>query len=158
MAPAIPNSPRRDSSSFLQVADAFLSAEGLPFAKILSASRMEGIFRKHDGLFGLHGVYTTAIVVWSFLSQVLRDGKEASCQAAVARVVGYCEGQGLAAPTGDTGDYCRARAKLPVAALRELSCDVANQLEQEAEESWLWKGKHHAKLIEVLRSRCPTPR
>jgi hypothetical protein len=25
-------------------------------------------------LFGLHGVYTTAIMVWSFLSQVLREG------------------------------------------------------------------------------------
>jgi hypothetical protein len=28
-------------------------------------------------------------MVGSFLSQVLRDGKEASCQAAVARVVGH---------------------------------------------------------------------
>jgi hypothetical protein len=30
-------------------------------------------------------------VLWSFLSQVLRDGKEASCQAAVARLVAYCQ-------------------------------------------------------------------
>lgn len=155
MVPAIPNSPRRDSSSFQKVVDAFLSAEGLPFAEILSAARIEGIFRKHGGLFGLHGVYTTAIVVWSFLSQVLRDGKEASCQAAVARVVGYCEQQGLDAPTADTGDYCRARVKLSVAALRELSCDVADQLEQEADERWLWRGKHHAKLIDGFTFTMP---
>ena len=31
---------------------------------------------------------TTVVMVWSFLGQVLRDGKEASCQAAVARVIG----------------------------------------------------------------------
>lgn len=155
MIPAIPNSPRRDSGSFQRVVDAFLSGEGLPFAEILSATRIERIFRKHDALFGRHGVYTTAIVVWSFLSQVLRDGKEASCQAAVARVVGYCQQQGLDTPTADTGDYCRARAKLSVAALRELSCDLAGQLEQEAEGSWLWKGKHHAKLIDGFTLTMP---
>jgi hypothetical protein len=53
MVPAIPNSPRRDSSSFQKVVDAFLSAEGLPFAEILPATRIEGIFRNHSGLFGL---------------------------------------------------------------------------------------------------------
>lgn len=155
MVPAIPNSPLRGSSSFQKVADAFLSAEGLPFAEIVSATKIEEIFRKHGGLFGLHGVYTTAMVVWSFLSQVLRDGKEASCQAAVARVVGYCQQQGLDAPTADTGDYCRARAKLSVTALRELSCDVADQLERGAEASWLWKGKHHAKLIDGFTFTMP---
>jgi hypothetical protein len=29
------------------------------------------------------------MMLWSFLSQVLRDGKEAACQAAVARVISY---------------------------------------------------------------------
>ncbi len=155
MVPAIPDSRRPNSSGFQKVVAAFLSGEGLPFAEILSAARIERIFRKHGGLFGLHGVYTTAIVVWSFLSQVLRDGKDASCQAAVARVVGYCEQQGLDTPTADTGDYCRARAKLPLAALRELSCDVADELEHEADASWLWKGKHHAKLIDGFTFTMP---
>jgi putative transposase len=155
MASLLPDSSPRDSLSFQKVVDAFLSAESLPFAEILSATKIEEIFRKHGGLFGLHGVYTTAMVVWSFLSQVLRDGKEASCQAAVARVVGYCEQQGLDAPTADTGDYCRARAKLSVAALRDLSCDVADELEREADESWLWKGEHHAKLIDGFTFTMP---
>ncbi|MCA9185707.1 MAG: hypothetical protein R3E01_09945 [Pirellulaceae bacterium] len=85
MSFGIPNSPRRDSRGFQKVVDAFLNCDGLPFAEILSAERIERIFAKHDCLFGLHGIYTTAIMVWSFLSQMLRDGKEASCQAAVAR-------------------------------------------------------------------------
>ena len=91
MAGFLPDSPPPGSGSFRQVADAFLAGEGLPFAHILSAERMERVFAKHGCQFGLHGVYTTAIMVWSFLSQVLRDGKEASCQAAVARVVSYCQ-------------------------------------------------------------------
>ena len=159
MGTAIPNSPRRDSLSFQKVADAFLAGDGLPFAEILSAERIERIFVKHGCLFGLHGVYTTAIMVWSFLSQVLRDGKEASCQAAVARVVSYCEQQGLRSPTEDTGDYCRARAKLSEAALHDLSCEVAEELEQAAQSNWLWKGRLHAKLIDGFTFTMPdTPK
>ncbi len=118
----LPGSPRRGSSSFRRVADAFLTRQGLPFAEILSAQRIERVFARYGNLFRLHGVYTTAVMVWSFLSQVLRDGKEVSCQAAVARVVSHCQQGGSAAPTTETGDYCRARAKLSAAALHALSC------------------------------------
>ena len=112
MATLIPNSPQRGSRGFQKVVAVFLAGSGLPFAEILSAERIAHIFARHDCLFGRHGVYNTAIMVWSFLSQVLRDGKEASCQAEVARVVSYCEQARLNSPTQDTGDYCRARAKL----------------------------------------------
>jgi Transposase DDE domain len=155
MATFIPDSPSPGSGSFRQVVAAFLSGEALPFAHVLSAERIERIFAKHGCQFGLHGVYTTALMVWSFLAQVLRDGKEASCQAAVARVVCYCEQAGLAAPTEDTGGYCRARAKLSEAALHELSVEVAEELEQAADERWLWKGQLHAKLIDGFTFTMP---
>ena len=92
--------------------DAFLAQPGLPFASLLSAERIERIFAKHDALFGMHGVYNTAVMWWSFLGQVLHDGKEAACQSAVARVVSYCLQVEDVPPTSDTGDYCRTRAKL----------------------------------------------
>ena len=155
MAALIPDSPPRGSRGFQKVVDAFLGGPGLPFAEILSAGRIERIFARHDCLFGRHGVYSTAIMLWSFLSQVLRDGKEASCQSAVARVVSYREQAGLSSPTQDTGDYCRARAKLSEAALHELSGEVAEELEQAADESWLWKDKHHAKLIDGFTLTMP---
>ena len=62
MAGAIPSSPGRDSRSFQKVVDAFLGGEGLPFAEVLSAERIERIFQKHDGLCGLfsHKSYATA--------------------------------------------------------------------------------------------------
>ena len=154
MSSAIPNSPSRGSSSFQKVADAFLAGKGLPFAGILSAQRIERVFAKHGCLFGLHGIYTSAIVVWAFLAQVLRDGKEASCQSAVAHVVSYCEQAGISAPSDDTGDYCRARAKLSEAALHELCCELACELEDRADESWLFKGKH-PKLIDGFTFTMP---
>lgn len=154
----IPNPHDRRSRSFQHVVDSFLAGDGLPFSHILSADRIESVFVKHGCRFGLHGVYTTAIVVWSFLGQVLRDGKEASCQSAVAHVVTYCEQTGINPPTSDTGDYCRARAKLSEAALHDLSCEVADELEEAADESWLWKGKH-AKLIDGFTFTMPdTPK
>jgi len=155
MAAFLPDSPPPGSGNFQKVVAAFLAGAGLPFSHVLSAERIERVFAQHDCQFGLHGVYTTAIMVWSFLSQVLRDGKEASCQAAVARVVSYCQHQGLPAPTEDTGDYCRARAKLSAVALRDLSCEVAQELEQAAEANWLWKGRHHAKLLDGFTFTMP---
>ena len=155
----IPNSPHGCPSSFQQVVSAFLTQPGLPFANILSADRIQRVFAKHGCQFGQYGVYTTAVMVWSFLSQVLRDGKEASCQAAVARVVSQCEQTGLDAPTHDTGDYCKARAKLSEKALHELSNEVAEELEQAADASWLWKDRHHPKLIDGLTFTMPdTPK
>lgn len=158
MSQLMPNFGRQGRSNFQAIVNAFLGQDGLPFARILSAERIERIFAKHDSVFGMHGVYTTAVMVWSFLSQVLRDGKEASCQAAVARVVCYCEEQEIPTPTSDTGDYCRARAKLSEAALHELSCVVADEAEQATAEDWLFQGKH-AKLIDGFTFTMPdTPK
>ncbi len=150
----IPNSPHQGSGNFQQIAAAFLARPDLPFADLVSAERIERVFEKHNALFGQHGVYSTSIIVWAFISQVLQDGKEASCQAAVARVVSYCLQAGTKAPTSDTGDFCKARAKLPEAALRELCREVATELEDKADDAWLWKGMH-AKLIDGFTFTMP---
>jgi len=54
-----------------------------------SNERIQRIFADHDNLFGLNAVYSTITVTWAFLAQVLRDGKEASCRAAVAGIVAW---------------------------------------------------------------------
>jgi hypothetical protein len=142
----IPDSAPSGSSRFQKIVDAFLAPAGLPFAGVLSAERIERIFAQHGNLFGGGAIYSTALMVWSFLGQVLRDGKKASCQAAVARVVTYCHQQRMAAPTAD---YCKARAKLSEAALWDLAREVAAAVEQQADAKWLWKGRH-AKLGDGL--------
>jgi putative transposase len=151
---SLPDPLEKGGASFRQVVDAFLSQPGLPFAGVLSAERVERIFTKHGNLFGGNGIYSTAVVVWAFLGQVLRDGKEAACQMAVANIVTYRLMLGEAVPTSDTGDYCRARAKLSEAALRDTACEVAAEVEDRADAAWLWKGLH-AKLIDGFTFTMP---
>ena len=151
---AISNSGNSGSKSFQKIVDAFLTQPGLPFANVLSAERIERVFAKHGNLFATEGIYSTAVMVWAFIGQVLRDGKEASCQAAVACVVSYCLQRQIASPTSDTGDYCKARAKLSEAALRDLAREIAAEVEEQADPSWLWKG-WHAKLIDGFTFTMP---
>lgn len=150
---SVPDFHAQRPSGFRRIAEAFLSQPGLPFTRLLSAERIERMFAKHGNLFG-GSVYSTAVMVWSFLGQILRDGKEASCQAAVARVVVHQQQTGGATPTSDTGDYCRARAKLSEDALHGLSAEIAAEVEQQAEPGWLWKGRH-AKLVDGFTFTMP---
>ena len=92
----IPSGGHGGTGDFGQIVEAFLLRPGLPFAEVLSAERIERIFARHGNLFGLDSVYSTIVVVWAFLGQVLRDGKEASCQSAVARIVTHQHQQGRA--------------------------------------------------------------
>ena len=64
------------STEFRRVTAAFLSQPGLPFASVLSAERIGRIFARHGNLFGLDQIYSTAVMVWSFLCQLLHDGSE----------------------------------------------------------------------------------
>ena len=143
------------SSGFRRVVDVFLAGAGLPFSQILSAERIERICGAQGCLFGQNRIYSTPVVLWAWLSQVLRDGKEAACQAAVASIVAACLERGEAPPTEDTGDYCRSRAKLAPQALKAISREVAEELEQAAEPGWLWKGTHHAKLVDGFTFTMP---
>lgn len=136
----ISHRPVYRSFSFADALQPFLLQDGLPFSQVLAPERIATVFQKHRSLFG--GIYTTAITLWAFIGQVLRDGKQAACQAAVANVVAYCQLTGKPAPTHDTGDYCVARAKLSEHALRELSCDVAADAQSDADSAWLWQGRN----------------
>ena len=83
-----------------------------------------------DALIAQDDLFSTPIVLWAFLAQVLGDGKEAACSAAVSNIAAYLMQTGRKPPSGDTGDYCRARAKLSLPALRRLVTESARQLEE----------------------------
>ena len=136
------------------VAEPFAHGDGLPFAGVLSAELIEQAFRQQGSLFGQDDIFSTQIVLWAFLAQVLRDGKGAACAAAVADIATYMLQIGQRPPSGDTGDYCRARAKLSLSALQSLVGDSAKQQETEADESWLWNGLH-TKLVDGFTFTMP---
>jgi putative transposase len=136
------------------VLEPFLQQPGLPFSQVLPAEAVERAFAESGGLFGQRDIFSTPIVLWAFLAQALRDGKGAACAAAVADIATYMQQAGLPVPSGDTGDYCRARAKLNLPALRALTLQPAEQLEHGAERSWLWHGLH-PKLVDGFTFTMP---
>ena len=145
---------RKGKNPFAVIADSFLHDPGLPFASVLDAETIHRVFREEEALFGPADLFSTQIVLWAFLAQTLRDGKGVACASAGADIATYLLQTGQRPPSGDTGDYCRARAKLKLTALQCLVREVAGQLEDRAEAAWLWKGLH-AKLVDGFTFTTP---
>jgi len=141
-------------NDFSLIADTFLRSPGLPFASVLDTEAIQRIFCEEEALFGQDDIFSTQIVLWAFLAQTLRDGKGVACAAAVADIATYLLQMGQRPPSGDTGDYCRARAKLKLAPLQRLVRESADELEAEAPTPWLWKGRH-AKLVDGFTFTMP---
>jgi hypothetical protein len=150
----VPDSTIAGNAGFHDVLEPFLQLSGLPFADVLSADAIEQAFATRHALFATDDVFSTAIVLWAFLAQVLRDGKGAACAAAVADIAAYAQQSGRPVPCGDTGDYCRARAKLDPAVLRTLVRQTARRLDAAAHQEWLWHGRH-AKLVDGFTFTMP---
>jgi putative transposase len=128
--------------SFVQALAPFHQDEGLPFAAVLPVAVVEQAFAEEGVDFGAtaHAVFTPAVTLWAFLSQVLE--KDKSCRAAVSRVLAWRLAEGLPPCSQDTAAYCRARPKLPATVLKRLALEVGRNLETQAPKDWLWQGRH----------------
>jgi len=129
---------------FQWVRQAFLQADGLPFSDVLSEDDIQRAFETENACFAQDegDIYTPAITLWAFLSQVLHAQRLRSCTAAVSRVIVLCVALGHQPPSPDTGTYCRARAKLPERVLSRLVYDLADSMESRVPADWLWQGRH----------------
>ncbi len=146
--------PAQGKNEFTVIADSFLHDPGLPFASVLDAEAIRRVFQEEEALFGQEDIFSTQVVLWAFLAQALRDGKGVACASAVADIATYLLQTGQQPPSGNTGDYCRARAKLKRTALQRLVRESAGQLEQTIDRAWLWKGLH-AKLVDGFTFTMP---
>jgi hypothetical protein len=113
-------------------------ADGLPFAKHLPARLIHNTLRQVGGFFRQR-LYTPAVTLWTFLSQLL--DADHSCRQAVARLLAWRTAQGLPPCSPENSAYCKARARLPEALLARLTRDTGQQVLDRAEETWLWKGR-----------------
>lgn len=131
---------------FSLVLRSFLQQRGLPFSDALCERRIEQAFAAEGIAFGKsdeeEAVYTPAVTLWAFLSQMLHSGVERSCVAAVARVAVLWAMMGKKICDGNTGAYCRARHKLTEEVLDRLTREVAEACEQQVQPDWLWHGRH----------------
>lgn len=144
---------------FHLVLASFLQSEGLPFGTVLPEEQIERAFEEEGvPLWSADdeedAVYTPPVTMWAFLSQKLHKGEQRSCVAAVARVVVLLATLGRDPPSGNTGAYCRARAKLPEPVIRRLTLDMARGCEDAVPPSWLWHGRH-VKLVDGTTASMP---
>jgi len=132
------------------------SDPSLPFGDIVSADQVRELFADNEALFGdgENDVWNTGLVLWSFIGQVLQDGKQRSCNAAVTHATRYRLEHGLEPPGADSGDYCRARQKLNVAVVKQLACQIAEHLSHASPDCWLWLGKR-VKLVDGFTFTMP---
>ena len=129
---------------FRLVLVSFLQRPGLPFADALPEQAIQKVFDDEDASFADEedAVYTPAVTLWAFLSQVLFKSEQRSCVAAVARVGALLVALERGPCSNNTGAYCRARGKLSEKVIRQLTVDVAEGCERQLDEEWLWHGRH----------------
>lgn len=129
---------------FRLVLASVLQGSGLPFSDILTPEEIDEVFDEEDAWFAQEegDVFTPAVTLWAFLSQVLYKDEQRSCLAAVSRVIVLLAALGREPCANNSGGYCKARAKLSEEVLQRLTMRVASGCERQIPEDWLWKGRH----------------
>jgi Transposase DDE domain len=116
----------------------FAQADGLAFADVLPAERIETALHE-EGAAWRDCVYSPLLTLWAFLGQVISP--DGSCRAAVARVLAWLVSRGEPPCMPQTGPYCKARTRLPEALLVRLMRETGAVLHQAALADWRWLGR-----------------
>lgn len=116
----------------------FLQEGRLPFTEVLSAETLSKAM-EHIKAPWNDRIFTPLVTLWVFLGQVL--SADHSCRAAVARLIAHRISQGLSPCSSETGAYCQARKRLPLAFFSTVARQVGRALDARAESQWLWKGR-----------------
>jgi hypothetical protein len=124
------------SQQFNQFKKSFLQIRGFPFSDILSTDLLTRICAYNEGM--RERIFTPLVTLKAFLFQAL--GEDGSCKQAVARILTERLQQGMEPNTVNTGPYCKARQRLPLAPLREAVSQTGEELHRDTPEKWNWKG------------------
>jgi Transposase DDE domain len=122
-------------------------APGLPFAQHLPAAQIQDALQRH-GVSFRQRIFTPAITLWTFLSQLLDP--DHSCRKAVARLLAWRTAQGLPPCSPENDAYCKARARLPEGVLHHLTQVTGRQPLDRARGGWLWKGRS----VKIVDGTC----
>ena len=143
--------PHRARGQLAAVRRRFAEAAGLPFADLLPADAVEGAVAA-EGVRFRDRLFSPAVTLWVFLSQVLDDAH--CCRQAVARFLAWRLARGLAPCSADAGAYCKARLRLPEALPARLARQVGRQPQDEAPAAWRWHGRT-VKVVDGTTTALP---
>ena len=114
-------------------------AEKLPFSDLLKPERVARVLASLQVEYR-ERIYTPLVTLWLFLSQTL--SADHSCQDAVSRCLAWRVACGLPPCSTETTSYCDARQALPLVLFQQLARTVAGELEERADATWLFHGRH----------------
>jgi putative transposase len=156
MAPNLPHSTPDCTLGFSVFDQLSCFDDSLRFGRVLSADRVRAMFADSDALFGYgaNDFWNTGLTLWAFVGQVLQDGKQRSCNAAITHATRYMVEQGMLPPSPDSGEYCRSRQKLNADVLRQIVRAIAANMESATPAHWRWHGKH-VKLVDGFTFTMP---
>jgi hypothetical protein len=116
----------------------FLQEGRLPFTEVLSSQCISQALEEIKASWN-DRIFTPLVTLWVFLGQVL--SADPSCRAAVARLIAHRISQGLPPCSSETGAYCQARKRLPLAFFSAVARLVGRNLDAQVNPKWLWKGR-----------------
>ena len=144
--------PRFDDSSFRATLNSFVQGSNLPLRDVLSEDLINRIAAEEQMSFEIDAVYSCAVVLWAFLTQV--SSKDQTCRCAVGRIIAFLLAVGRTPCSSATGAYCKARKKLSERFLRRLAMHVGQGVEQEAKPEWRWH-QRRALLVDGTTVTAP---
>ena len=104
----------------------------------LVPSHVKEVLANH-GFQGRHRLFPPHLTMWTFVLQVLSP--DGSCRDALSRIRPWQIAQGQVPCSLHTGTYCKARARLPEAAVEDLARQSGQRLTEQTPRSWGWKGR-----------------
>jgi hypothetical protein len=116
----------------------FAQADGLPFADVLTAERLERALDEEKATWREAG-YTPVLTLGAFLSQIV--SADGSCRACVARVLAWLVSRGEQPCSPKTDPYCKARRRLPESLFRRLVRATGQDLHDRSPEAGRWNGR-----------------
>ena len=108
------------------------------FAALIPAERISSLFGEASAILDSARVYTTAVTVWTLVTQVLIS--DHGCVSAVAKLFAFRASNDQSIPSSETGAYCIARDKLGEDAMQRTLCQTGDAIEDAAPDKWLWLG------------------
>jgi hypothetical protein len=100
-------------------------------------------------------IYTPIVTLWTFLAQIFDP--DHSCLQAVLRLIATRAARDESIPAEDTGAYCKARQALPEAFFADAARQAGRALEDDADATWLWKGREVVLVDGTTASMPDTP-
>jgi hypothetical protein len=129
---------RKQRRQIEMVRQQFAQADGLTFADVLPAERIEQALQEERATWR-DSLFTPALTLWAFLGQVISP--DGSCRNAVARIMAWLVSRGEAPCRPETDPYCKARQRLPESLFTRLMRQTGRALHQAVPENWLWQGR-----------------